>query len=125
MNYIAVIEVTLTQPVAIDPYIKNRATGAFIMIDRLSNVTVAGGMVIETVKNSARAADKDSLRQELQALLQQSLTDAELATALKQLLGSAKSAKTVRPTSGKGKTKTPKKAAVKTSAKKTKTKRRK
>jgi sulfate adenylyltransferase subunit 1 len=122
LNDIAVIEVTLNQPVAIDPYIKNRATGAFIMIDRLTNVTVAGGMVIEALQGSAQAAGEGSLRQELQALLQQSSTDAELAAALKKLMASTKPAKKAgaKSKSNKNKTKAPKK----TSVKKTKTKRR-
>ena len=45
LNDIALVEIVLEQPVAVDPYQINRATGAFIMIDRMSNGTVAGGMV--------------------------------------------------------------------------------
>ena len=30
---------------SIDPYFKNRATGSFIFIDRVTNVTVGAGMV--------------------------------------------------------------------------------
>jgi sulfate adenylyltransferase subunit 1 len=122
LNDIAVIEVSLDQPVTFDPYSKNRATGAFIMIDRLSNVTVAGGMVIESVKNTFQSASKDSLRQELQALLQQHVGDAELAAALKKLLDGKKSAKApaTKPRKasksnppGKSKTKAPKKSTGK------------
>ena len=36
----------LDQAVAVDPYKSNRSTGAFIVIDRLSNITVGAGMVI-------------------------------------------------------------------------------
>jgi sulfate adenylyltransferase subunit 1 len=36
----------LTQEVACDPYAENRKTGAFIMIDRLTNGTVGAGMII-------------------------------------------------------------------------------
>ena len=39
----------LEKPIAFDPYRKNRATGAFIIIDRLSNNTVGAGMVIDRV----------------------------------------------------------------------------
>ncbi|MDM7860002.1 sulfate adenylyltransferase subunit CysN [Alteromonas sp. ASW11-36] len=47
LNEIAVVDVKLTQPVACDPYTKNRKTGAFIVIDRLTNGTVGAGMIIE------------------------------------------------------------------------------
>jgi sulfate adenylyltransferase subunit 1 len=47
LNDIAVVNVILEQKVVVDPYARNRATGAFIMIDRLTNATVAAGMVIE------------------------------------------------------------------------------
>jgi sulfate adenylyltransferase subunit 1 len=45
MNDIGVVELDLLRPIAIDPYSENRATGAFILIDRESNATVAAGMV--------------------------------------------------------------------------------
>ena len=50
LNEIAVGSIKLTQPVACDPYAKNRATGAFIIIDRLTNGTVGAGMIIEEAK---------------------------------------------------------------------------
>lgn len=46
LNEIGVADIQLTQPVACDPYSENRATGAFIIIDRLSNSTVGAGMII-------------------------------------------------------------------------------
>ena len=50
LNDIALVEVELSQSVVIDPYEENRATGAFIIIDRLTNITVAAGMVTEVLK---------------------------------------------------------------------------
>ena len=46
LNDIAVVDVQLDQAVAVDPYKTTRSTGAFIVIDRLTNVTVGAGMVI-------------------------------------------------------------------------------
>jgi len=46
LNEIGLCELTLNKPVAFDPYKKNRATGAFIVIDRLTNVTVGAGMIV-------------------------------------------------------------------------------
>jgi len=45
LNEIGPCQVKLTQQVAYDNYKDNRQTGAFIIIDRLSNITVAAGMI--------------------------------------------------------------------------------
>ena len=45
LNEIGLVEVTLEQRVCFDGYKDNRTTGSFIVIDRLSNVTVGAGMI--------------------------------------------------------------------------------
>ncbi|MCC7299721.1 MAG: sulfate adenylyltransferase subunit CysN [Verrucomicrobia bacterium] len=47
LNEIARTQITLHRPIAFDPYEKNRATGAFILIDRMTNITVGAGMIID------------------------------------------------------------------------------
>lgn len=47
LNDIAVVDVALEQSVIVDAYQSNRATGAFIVIDRLTNATVGAGMVMK------------------------------------------------------------------------------
>ena len=47
LNEIGRCTVTLTSPIAHDTYRRNRTTGGFIMIDRLTNSTVAAGMIID------------------------------------------------------------------------------
>ncbi|AVC44291.1 sulfate adenylyltransferase subunit CysN [Francisella tularensis subsp. novicida] len=47
LNEIATVELNLSEPVCFDSYQKNRTTGAFIIIDRLTNVTAGAGMVIK------------------------------------------------------------------------------
>ncbi|MBN8628738.1 MAG: sulfate adenylyltransferase subunit CysN [Planctomycetes bacterium] len=47
MNEVGRCKITLTSPIAFDPYRKNRNTGAFIVIDRLTNNTVGAGMIID------------------------------------------------------------------------------
>ncbi len=51
LNEIAVVDLKLTQPVACDPYTRNRKTGAFIVIDRLTNGTVGAGMIIDEAQS--------------------------------------------------------------------------
>jgi bifunctional enzyme CysN/CysC len=47
MNEVGQVRLSLTQPLAYDPYKTNAATGAFILIDRLTNNTVGAGMILE------------------------------------------------------------------------------
>ncbi len=45
LNEIGECEINVDQVVCIDSYTTNRGTGAFIIIDRMTNVTIAAGMV--------------------------------------------------------------------------------
>ena len=45
LNEIGLCNISLDQPVAFDAYTENRDTGGFILIDRLSNDTVASGLI--------------------------------------------------------------------------------
>jgi len=45
LNEVGVANLSLARPIAFDPYAENRTTGAFILIDRYSNQTVAAGMI--------------------------------------------------------------------------------
>ncbi|PLX78514.1 MAG: adenylyl-sulfate kinase, partial [Desulfuromonas sp.] len=45
LNEIGVCNFALGKPIAIDPYRENRATGNFILIDRMTNATVGAGMI--------------------------------------------------------------------------------
>ncbi len=56
LNEIAVVDMKFTQTVACDPYTKNRATGAFIVIDRLTNGTVGAGMIIDELSQDQQHA---------------------------------------------------------------------
>jgi bifunctional enzyme CysN/CysC len=49
LNEIGRCHLTLHRSIAFDPYDRNRATGAFIMIDRLTNATVGAGMIVDRV----------------------------------------------------------------------------
>ena len=49
LNEIGLVELDLTNAVGADPYTQVRDTGSFIVIDRLSNVTIGAGMVVEAL----------------------------------------------------------------------------
>jgi bifunctional enzyme CysN/CysC len=52
LNEIGVCNLNLDQPIAFDPYIENRDTGGFIVIDRLTNNTVGAGMLHFALRRS-------------------------------------------------------------------------
>lgn len=45
INEVGVCNLSVSQPIVFDAYVDNRDTGAFILIDRISNETVAAGMI--------------------------------------------------------------------------------
>jgi sulfate adenylyltransferase subunit 1 (EFTu-like GTPase family) len=47
LNDLALVRLRLAEPLAVDPYAVNRATGAFILVDEATNDTVGAGMVVE------------------------------------------------------------------------------
>ena len=47
LNEIGRCAVELNEPIAFDGYRRNRSTGALIVIDRITNVTVAAGMILD------------------------------------------------------------------------------
>ena len=63
LNEIALCKVELHDTVAIDKYDLCRATGSFIIIDKISNVTVGAGMIREIGENTVKTkAGGDSRR---------------------------------------------------------------
>ena len=45
LNAIGVVELTTDKPIVFEPYAANRMLGGFILIDKLTNATVAAGMI--------------------------------------------------------------------------------
>ncbi|HZT94574.1 MAG TPA: GTP-binding protein [Gaiellaceae bacterium] len=46
LNDIGVVRLRLAEPLCVDPYEENRATGAFVLIDEATNETVGAGMIV-------------------------------------------------------------------------------
>ncbi|MFA6958603.1 MAG: adenylyl-sulfate kinase [Thermoanaerobaculia bacterium] len=46
LNEIGRVRISASRTLAVDPYTRNRATGAFILIDRVTNETAGAGMII-------------------------------------------------------------------------------
>lgn len=58
LNSIARCELQLEQPVVADPYQLLKGTGSFIVVDRLTNATVAAGMIEQGRQTEGQAADQ-------------------------------------------------------------------
>jgi bifunctional enzyme CysN/CysC len=61
LNDIGRVTVSCHQPLFYDPYDKNRSTGAFILVDSITNNTVAAGMILA---DEAAPADRGELERD-------------------------------------------------------------
>ncbi|PKG57844.1 sulfate adenylyltransferase subunit CysN [Shewanella sp. GutDb-MelDb] len=69
LNDMARVTLELNEAIAIDPYTLIRDTGGMILIDRLSNATVAAVMAVSTAKTSKSASPFTDFELELNALI--------------------------------------------------------
>ncbi|MBR9911317.1 MAG: sulfate adenylyltransferase subunit CysN [Gammaproteobacteria bacterium] len=72
LNEIALCDISFDTPVIFDSYKDNRITGAFIIIDRLTNGTVGAGMIVSelSLKGLDTGVSNEDLRRDLKAKLQ-------------------------------------------------------
>ena len=68
LNEIGRCDISLSEPIYFDSYRRNRATGSFIVIDRITNTTVAAGMIIDRTSGSQQADLWDELDAEQEGL---------------------------------------------------------
>lgn len=73
LNEIGLCEFSLNKPVVFDAYKRNRTTGAFIVIDRLTNATIGAGMITEAItgitNEPASSTDISAFEVDLNALI--------------------------------------------------------
>lgn len=53
LNEVGYCHLTAQSPIAFDPYSDNRSTGAFILIDRVTNATVGAGMIVHALRRAS------------------------------------------------------------------------
>jgi bifunctional enzyme CysN/CysC len=85
LNEIARCHMKLHRPIAFDSYNRNQDTGAFIIVDRLSNVTVAAGMILDRIV-SKPSVDKAPVSQHI--VKSDSLVSPEMRSQLLKQKGS-------------------------------------
>ncbi len=66
LNEIGRCQVRLNQPIAFDGYRQNKGTGGFIVIDRLTNVTVGAGMILDRTAADSQDHWTDRVDENLQ-----------------------------------------------------------
>ena len=59
LNEIGVVTLSLTKPIPFDPYLKNRKTGAFVVVDRMTNRTVGAGTIDFALRRSKNIVRQD------------------------------------------------------------------
>ncbi|TPI44929.1 sulfate adenylyltransferase subunit CysN [Mesorhizobium sp. B2-9-1] len=52
INEVGVCNLSTRAPIAFDPFAENRTTGAFILIDRITNGTVGAGMILHSLRRA-------------------------------------------------------------------------
>ena len=62
MNDIAAVEIETSNPLFFDAYQQNRTTGSFIVIDPLTNATLAAGMIREDLSGSTNTSTRKEIR---------------------------------------------------------------
>ena len=53
LNEIGLCNLSTQAPIAFDPYDDNRVTGAFVLIDRMTNATAGAGMILHPLRRAA------------------------------------------------------------------------
>ncbi|MFG0262475.1 MAG: sulfate adenylyltransferase subunit CysN [Novipirellula sp. JB048] len=61
LNEIGRVSLSLNGPLHFDAYRRNRSTGAFIVIDRITNATVAAGMILDKAGNGGKSVWDEEL----------------------------------------------------------------
>ncbi|WP_343683511.1 sulfate adenylyltransferase subunit CysN [Asticcacaulis sp.] len=53
LNEVATVNIATQAPIAFDAYAENKATGAFILIDRISNLTLGAGLIDHSLRRAS------------------------------------------------------------------------
>jgi sulfate adenylyltransferase subunit 1 len=86
LNQIASVTVSTARPVIFDPYVDNRGTGSFILIDPATHFTAGAGMIAEAVRERATTIARPSAAERLARLAREASGDAEAVEAVRKAL---------------------------------------
>ena len=83
LNEIGRVVIESTRPLLFDGFRTNKATGSFIFIDRMTNVTVGCGMILERKPNELLQTERD-LAQDQLSLLEEERSQVEAAARVER-----------------------------------------
>jgi len=86
LNQIGPVVVTASKPVAFDPYVDNRFTGSFIVIDPATNFTSGAGMIVAPVRKTDGSKVQVTAAERLAQLARAAGSEAEAIEAVRQAL---------------------------------------
>jgi len=69
LNEIAIVTLELSETILADEYHSNHETGSFILIDRLSNLTIAAGMIEQVLQSQAQQSNFSAFEVEFNTLV--------------------------------------------------------
>jgi sulfate adenylyltransferase subunit 1 len=85
LNEVGVVSVAASQPLVFDPYVENRTTGSFVLIDPSTNFTAGAGMIVAAEREAvASAAGAAAAR--LARVARAAGSDAEAVEAVRRVL---------------------------------------
>jgi sulfate adenylyltransferase large subunit len=85
LNDIGVVRIATSQPLVFDPYIENRTTGSFVLIDPVTNFTAGAGMIVSAERDAVvSAAGATAAR--LARVARAAGSDAEAVEAVRRVL---------------------------------------
>jgi len=85
LNEIGTVTVTASQPLVFDPYLENRTTGSFVLIDPATNFTAGAGMILRSLREDV-GLGVGSAAERLARAARAAATDAEAVDAVRRVL---------------------------------------
>jgi sulfate adenylyltransferase subunit 1 (EFTu-like GTPase family) len=87
LNQIGSVMVTTARPLMVDPYVDNRGTGSFIVIDPATNFTAGAGMIAEVLReDSGGSTFRTTAAGRIARLAREASTEAEAVEAVRRAL---------------------------------------
>jgi sulfate adenylyltransferase large subunit len=87
LNQIGSVMVTTARPLMVDPYVDNRGTGSFIVIDPATNFTAGAGMIAEVLReDSGGSTFRTTAAGRIARLAREASTEAEAIEAVRRAL---------------------------------------
>jgi sulfate adenylyltransferase large subunit len=86
LNQIGSVTVTTARPLMVDPYVDNRGTGSFIVVDPATNFTAAAGMIAEVLGEETGGGARPTAASRIARLAREAASEAEAIEAVRRAL---------------------------------------